>query len=97
VRNITQPEPDVIEFDAGTDSNMGGAPIRLQSSMGMIPQQETLPTFPNQPVPGLIPGVNGVPIPSQDVFRPNMPPGVPSPFPPPGMPAPPMIMAPPDH
>jgi general secretion pathway protein D len=92
VRNISQPGPDVIEFDAGTDSNMGGPPIRLQSSMGMFPQPETLPTFPMQPVPG----VNGVTLPSQDVFHPNMPPGVPSPFPPQGgTPAPPMIMAPP--
>lgn len=91
VRNISQPAPDIIEFDAGTDSNMGGPPIRLQSSMGMFPQQETLPTFPTQPVPG----VDGVTLPGQEAFHPTMPPGMPSPFPPQGTPAPPMIIAPP--
>ena len=91
VRNISQPGPDIIEFDAGTDSNMGGPPIQLRSTGAMVPPQQTLPTFPMQAVPG----INGLTLPSQDVFHPTMPPGVPSPFTPQGgTPAPPMIMTP---
>lgn len=71
VRNVSQPEPDIIEFESGTDSNMGGAALRLQPSVVMAPSQETLPiTLPMQPVPG----PNGVTFPNLDVFRPSMPP-----------------------
>jgi general secretion pathway protein D len=71
VRNITPPEPDIMEFESGTDSNMGGAALRLQPSVVMAPSQETLPiTLPVQPVPG----PNGVTFPNLDVFGQSMPP-----------------------
>jgi general secretion pathway protein D len=73
VRNVSQPEAAVIEFESGTDSNMGGAALRLPPSVMMAPSQETPPiTLPIQPVPG----PNGVTFPNQDVFRPSMPPPI---------------------
>ncbi|HYP67611.1 MAG TPA: secretin and TonB N-terminal domain-containing protein [Thiobacillaceae bacterium] len=79
VRNVKQPEPDITEFDSGTDANLGGPPLRLQPAVNVFPQQETLPPPPpQQPFPGQA----GATLPGRDVFRPPLAPATPSPVPP---------------